>query len=173
MATRFLAPHALALLALASAASLPGCSRDATDPMTATVGLALVAGADHGGRPLSTEMTQEVTTVPVWQGDPDGSGIALITLNHGNAEVCWELSVSNLTLPATASHIHAAAPGVRGPIVLPLSAPDASGAAAGCTAGVDRELIQDILTSPESYYVNVHTSDFPPGAVRGQLPQSR
>ncbi|MGH7528860.1 MAG: CHRD domain-containing protein, partial [Gemmatimonadales bacterium] len=27
--------------------------------------------------------------------------------------------------------------------------------------------------NPESYYVNVHTTDFPPGAVRGQLPRSR
>jgi len=162
---RVVTPVALAFLAVVAA-----CSQDAPNPIAPTVQLQLIAGADHGGRPLSTQMTQEVTTVPVWAGDPDGIGSALITLNHGKGEVCWELDVSNLTLPATASHIHQAAPGIRGPIVVSLSAPDASGGSAGCASGVDRDLIQDILINPESYYVNVHTTDYPPGAVRGQLP---
>lgn len=161
----------IALLLAAAAAA--GCNQDGPSPAGPTVALAVIAGADHGGRPLSTDMTQEVTTTPAWEGDPDGAGTALITLNHGEAEVCWDVSVSNLTLPATASHIHAALPGIRGPIVVPLSAPNASGLAVGCTSGVDRDLIQEILENPESYYVNVHTTDFPPGAVRGQLPRSR
>jgi hypothetical protein len=150
---------------------LVGCSQDARIPAGPTVELAVIAGANHGGRPLSTDMTQEVTTMPEWAGDPDGSGTALITLNLGQAEVCWDLSVANLTLPATASHIHQAPPGVRGAIVLSLSPPDATGVAVGCTSGVDRDLIRDILENPDSYYVNVHTTDFPPGAVRGQLPR--
>jgi hypothetical protein len=29
--------------------------------------------------------------------------------------------------------------------------------------------VKDILTNPAAYYVNVHTSDYPAGAVRGQL----
>lgn len=172
MATRFFSLPGIAALALASGV-LVGCNEGT--PITAgpTVELALIAGADHGGRPLSTDMTQEVTTTPPWAGDPDGSGTALITLNEGQAEVCWDLSVSNITLPATASHIHAAPPGVRGAIVVFLSAPDATGGAVGCTSGVDRDLIRDILKNPASYYVNVHTTDFPPGAIRGQLPRSR
>lgn len=171
MKTRFLSPRAIVSMALVPAGFVIGCSQDGPDPTGVTVALAVVGGADRGGRPLVTAMTQELTTVPIWEGDPDGSGAALITLNHGRAEVCWELSVSNLTLPATASHIHQADPGVRGPIVLPLSAPDATGQASGCASGVGRELIRAILVSPESYYVNVHTADFPPGAVRGQLPR--
>jgi hypothetical protein len=169
MSIRFLSLHVSAAPAFA-AGILLGCTPDAPIPAEPTVELAVVAGADHGGRPLSTDMTQEVTTIPEWQGDPDGSGTALITLNHGQAELCWDLSVSNLTLPATASHIHAAPPGVRGAIVVFLSAPDATGRAVGCTSGVDRGLILDILTNPGAYYVNVHTTDFPPGAIRGQLP---
>lgn len=139
-------------------------------PTSPTVELEIIAGADHGGRPFSTDMSQEVTSIPAWEGDPDGAGTALVTLNHGQGEVCWSLSVTNLTLPATASHIHQAPPGVRGPIVVFLSPPDASGTATGCRAGVDRDLMRDILQNPDSYYVNVHTTDFPPGAIRGQLP---
>ena len=134
-----------------------------------TVRLAVVAGAEHGGRPYSTGMTQEVTTTPPWQGDVDGTGQALITVNVGQGEICWETSASNITLPATASHIHKADPGIRGGIVVTLSPPGAGGTAAGCDSNVDQELAKDILNNPASYYVNVHTSDFPAGAVRGQL----
>ena len=164
MKIRFL--RLAALLAIAPA--LTGCGQDAPTEVT-TVQLAVIAGAEHGGAPFSTPMTQEVTTVPAWQGDPDGSGVALITINLGQREICWEMSVSDITLPATASHIHKAAVGVRGGIVVGLTAPDATGLVTGCTAGVSRELLAEILNSPADFYVNVHTSDFPAGAIRGQL----
>jgi hypothetical protein len=153
---------------LAIASALTGCGQDAPTEVT-TVQLAVVAGAEHGGAPFSTPMTQEVTTVPAWLGDPDGSGVALITINLGQREICWEMSVSDITLPATASHIHEAAVGVRGSIVVGLTAPDATGLVTGCTAGLSRELLAEILNSPADFYVNVHTSDFPAGAIRGQL----
>jgi hypothetical protein len=156
------------ILALALVAGVSGCTRDAA-PSAPTIRLALVAGADHGGAPFSTALTQELTTSPVWSGDPDGTGEALLTVNLGQREICWQLSVTAITLPATASHIHRAAPGVRGGIVVPLSAPDGTGASAGCASGLDPALLHEILTSPASFYVNVHTADFPPGALRGQL----
>ena len=147
-----------------------GCGREQASPVELpTVRLAVVAGADHGGRPYPPAMTQEVTTTPPWQGDADGTGQALITVNLGQREICWQTSASDITLPATASHIHKAAPGIRGPIVVPLSPPDAGGTANGCASGLDPALVKDILTNPAGYYVNVHTSDYPAGAVRGQL----
>jgi hypothetical protein len=76
--------------------------------------------------------------------------------------------VENITLPATAAHIHVGATGVAGPVVVALSAPDASGHASGC-ATADHDLIKAIRQNPESYYVNVHNTDYPAGAVRGQL----
>jgi hypothetical protein len=53
-------------------------------------------------------------------------------------------------------------------VVVGLSAPDATGYASGC-ASVDPELIKAIRKAPAGYYVNVHTSDYPAGALRGQL----
>ena len=151
-------------------AGIAACSPDAPNPVgVQTVRLAVIANAKHGGKPFETAMTQEVTSTPPYQGDVDGTGTALLTVNHGQREVCWELTVTDVTLPATASHIHKAAAGIRGPIVVSLSAPDASGRASGCIADRDRELLKDIMTNPAAYYVNVHTTDYPAGAVRGQL----
>lgn len=124
-----------------------------------------VDGADHGGRPLTATLTG-AAEVP-GPGDPDGSGTALITLNPGQQEVCFELSVSDIA-PATAAHIHVAPAGTAGPVVVPLAAPT-DGTSKGCVQDVDRDLIRAILHDPEQYYVNVHNAEFPPGAVRGQL----
>jgi hypothetical protein len=146
-----------------------GCERDTPTATESTVRLAVIAGAEHGGAPLPTDMTQEVTAVPPWAGDPDGTGTALITVNPGQREVCWSLTAEDVTLPATAAHIHRAPDGVRGGIVVPLSPPDQTGQATGCASDISRDLLLEILRSPESFYVNVHTSDYPPGAIRGQL----
>ncbi len=123
--------------------------------------------ADHGGRPLSTELTGAAEVPP---GDLDGSGTATITVNPGQEEVCWEIRVQGITLPATAAHIHVGAAGTAPPnnVVVTLSAPDASGFSSGCTT-VDRDLALAILKNPENYYVNVHNVDHPTGALRGQL----
>jgi hypothetical protein len=102
-------------------------------------------------------------------GDPDGSGSAKIRLNPDDGEVCFNLSVSGITLPATAAHIHVGTADVAGPVVIGLAGPDASGNAKGCVSA-DPALIKAIGQNPEGYYVNVHNVDFPAGALRGQLP---
>jgi hypothetical protein len=102
-------------------------------------------------------------------GDADGYGAAIVWLDASKREVCFEIHVANITLPASAAHIHRGAAGVAGPVVVPLQAPDANGHASGCTSDADANVVNDILANPANYYVNVHTSDFPNGAVRGQL----
>lgn len=119
-----------------------------------------------GGRPFTTTLTGEAE-VP-GPGDPDGSGTASLTLNPGLEEVCFELSVSNIALPAIGAHIHVGTADVAGPVVVPLIPPDESGTSSGCVHA-DRDLILQIIRNPEGYYVNVHSTEFPPGAVRGQL----
>ena len=133
--------------------------------------VALASIAADGGRKFTTTLTGEAEVnaqgVPN-QGDLDGIGTAMITLNPGTGQVCWEIQVSGITLPASAAHIHKSPSTAPGPVVIPLSAPDASGFASGCTTA-DREEILEIIQHPEEYYVNVHNSDYPSGALRGQL----
>lgn len=130
------------------------------------VALALVAYGDDGGRKFSTSLLG-ANEVP-GPGDPDGTGTAIVELNPGQEQVCFQILVSNITLPAAAAHIHEAPAGVAGPVVIGLTPPGANGSSSGCVSA-PREEIMEIIRDPEEYYVNVHTSDFPAGAVRGQL----
>lgn len=103
-------------------------------------------------------------------GDPKGNGAAVLALDAQKGEVCYDLMVVGIKLPAVAAHIHKGAIGVAGPVVVPFQmAPNASGLANGCVEGVDASLVTDMLRNPASYYVNVHNADFPDGALRGQL----
>ncbi|MGI8759276.1 MAG: CHRD domain-containing protein [Acidimicrobiales bacterium] len=120
--------------------------------------------AAAGGRPLATALTG-AAEVP-GPGDPDGAGTARLTLNSGQEEICFALSVSGIA-PATAAHIHKGSAEMAGPVVVPL-VPSTSGSSSGCVA-VDRDLVKEIRNDPANYYVNVHNSEHPAGALRGQL----
>ena len=125
----------------------------------------LTGTALAGGRPFETVLTG-AAEVP-GPGDPDGQGTARITLNHGQGEVCYELTVTGIA-PATLAHIHVIDPTKGfGPAVVTLVAPT-TGSSSGCTAA-PRDLIKAIIQHPENYYVNVHNDDFKAGALRGNL----
>lgn len=126
---------------------------------------ARVDDADHGGRPLSAALTG--SAVVPGPGDPDGSGTAQLTLNQGQGEVCFEISVSDVT-DAGPAHIHVGNSEVAGPVVVPLTT-SVSSSPSGCVDGVAESLIKAIRQDPSGYYVQVHSPQFPPGAVRGQL----
>ena len=118
-----------------------------------------------GGTALQIFMTGEAD-VPT--GDPVGTGEATVRLRRGQGQVCYRLEVSNITLPSVGAHIHHGGAGESGPIVVPLRQPGANGQSSGCTT-VSRALVSQMLANRDQYYVNVHTTDFPGGAVRGQL----
>ena len=125
---------------------------------------AVIDEAGTGGRPIEVFMTGAAERPG--PGDPDGTGTAFFTLNQGQGEICFALTVENID-PATASHIHRAPADVAGPVVVPLT-PPTTGSSSGCTA-VDPGLIMEIRQFPEQFYVNVHNPAFPAGAVRAQL----
>ena len=101
-------------------------------------------------------------------GEPKGVGSATVLID--GTTLCFGLTVNNLDQP-TAAHIHRGVAGVNGPIVVPLTPPESGdpGASSACIPEVDPELLQEIRGRPGGFYVNVHTEQFPAGAVRGQL----
>lgn len=125
-----------------------------------------VLTAKKGGVKLSATLTG-AAEVP-GPGDPDGTGTAALRLRVGQGQICHTLTAANITLPALAAHVHAGAAGAAGLDVVTLITPDADGSVAGCV-NVSRALVKQILKNPAGYYVNVHTSDYPDGAIRGQL----
>jgi hypothetical protein len=101
-------------------------------------------------------------------GDPDGHGNAMVKVYK--AKLCYTLSVMGIK-PAIAAHIHKGPKGVAGPIVVPtdqsslkLPRPTSS----GCEA-IPSSLSMQIRQNPSNYYVNVHNTPYPEGAIRGQL----
>ena len=122
-------------------------------------GPALPATAS-GGAVLSATLTG-ANEVP-GPGDPDGAGTAEITVNPGLERVCWAIETTNLGA-FTGAHVHRGDATVAGPIVVHLSASEP-----GC-ATADRALLTEMLRDPAAFYVNVHTTEFRPGAIRGQL----
>jgi hypothetical protein len=102
-------------------------------------------------------------------GPGNGSGSASVIIDSDLGTACWELTVT-LDPPATAAHIHRGAAGESGGIVVPFDAP-AGGVSVGCAENVDPALIREIIQNAAGFYVNVHNSAFPGGAIRGQLGQ--
>jgi hypothetical protein len=80
----------------------------------------------------------------------------------------WKLTFAKLTGPATASHIHQAAKGKSGPIVVPLC-PTPSPCKSGTTGTATITPALMIAFKKHLLYVNVHTAKNPAGEIRGQL----
>ena len=143
---------ALILLASAGALGLAGCEtvqeeiNEATGPRVN----AALTGANE---------------VPA--ADPDGTGTAKIDIASALNTLCTDLEVRDIGA-VTAAHIHRGAAGVNGPPVVTLSAPIDDDDSDDCDVVADA-VLDEIVDNPAGFYVNVHTADYPNGAIRGQL----
>jgi hypothetical protein len=100
-----------------------------------------------------------------------GTGTGLVTYDDVTNLLNWNITFSGLLAGATASHFHGpAAPGVNAgvQVTIPL------GLSAGMTSGVligsatindtqETQLLSDL------WYINIHTSLYPGGEIRGQV----
>jgi hypothetical protein len=138
------------------------------------VGLVLLAVTGAAGARSEATRIQIVATmaagdeVPAPKGDVGaarGSFTATLTKSDTGAVLNWQLSFASLTGDAVAAHIHIAARGVSGPVVVPLCAPCTSGATG--TANINATVLEAIQN--DRAYVNVHTKTNPAGEIRDQV----
>lgn len=116
-----------------------------------------------GNSLIATALTN---TQPVpGPGDPGAFGFVFGTLDSTAGQVCYSLFA--FVRGAVAAHIHHAPVGVAGPVVVPLT-PPVGGFSSGC-ATASPVLITAISQHPGQYYIDVHSTTFPGGAIRGQL----
>ncbi len=100
------------------------------------------------------------------RGAPSGSGAAVIAF-HGSSVVCWRFAHLHGFTNATFAHIHLGAARKSGKVIVPLSTGPRL-RHQGCVP-VTSALAKSIQKRPRDYYVNIHSTQYPGGAVRGQL----
>lgn len=108
-------------------------------------------------------------------GDPAATGRAEVE-SDVNGDLCFDMVAEGLDSDVTDSHIHEAAAGDSGGVVIPIGTPTSTD---GDTAtwtdvciSVDSALVDRINADPAAFYANIHTSNFGGGAIRGQLEQA-
>jgi len=101
-------------------------------------------------------------------GDADGVGTSAFQIDVNSNRLCYTLQAANIPLPATAAHIHRGDASISGPVVIPFVQPGAAGTSGGCVA-VDGALLREIIGNPAGFYSNIHSTEFPGGAIRAPL----
>jgi len=100
-----------------------------------------------------------------------GIGTGMMTYDDVANQLNWNITFSGLLAGATASHFHGpAAPGVNAGVQVPISLGAFAGATSGTLIGMamltetqETQLLSDL------WYINIHTSTFPGGEIRGQV----
>jgi hypothetical protein len=170
MRSRLLIPSlAVVLIGVAgcgSSSSSSSSSTSANTPAsTATTTKSAVAKVKKAvSRTYALKMTGAAETPA---GAPGGTAKAVVTLSTKLGKVCWTFtSLSGVSNP-TFAHIHLGAAKTSGNIVLPLST-GTTLLTKGCVPA-SATLINAIAANPHAYYVNIHSKQYPGGAVRAQL----
>lgn len=96
----------------------------------------------------------------------EGSGTATLTLLEGEACIEGELTDVGAVMMG---HIHTGTAEEAGDVLVDLEiATEGDGPFDSCVP-VDQATADTIMADPSGFYVNLHTADFPDGAVRAQL----
>ena len=157
--------------------------------LLALAGWASSAQAGHLNTVLKAELdgreqVREGATNSAMVGDPRARGEAYVFgIDGTTTTLCYTIvGISKLAevelAPGNgrAAHIHEGARGSNGPVVANLAWPQ-DGQAGDCisegTAGKfptgEFGIVKRILSNPQNFYINLHNTVYPAGAIRGQL----
>jgi hypothetical protein len=145
-------------------------------------------GSNNNGNPnqpsnitvFTVQLSPANEVPPITNAESSARGTAVITINSQTNTVDFNVSVNSFPAGSalTISHIHQAAAGVNGGIVVNtgLTAATApalvNGAATFSFTGVTgnaADTVSQILANPQNFYFNVHSQLNPGGVLRAQL----
>ena len=136
----------------------------------ASTGLAAATGPIPAGEiykvPLSGQAEINFAHPSGGTGDPDGLGAVTLAIYPTKRQVCFDFSLSNVATPIMA-HIRQAPELRNGPPIVSLFTGPGSDLD-GCAPANTRQLAH-MISDPTLYYVSVATTEYPDGALRGQL----
>jgi hypothetical protein len=147
------------ILVAATGLVLAGCGDDEKEPTTTNT-------TPAASQDVNFNVTLQGSEESPGPGDLNGTGSAQLRVNPNSTEICYQLSVDGIE-GVTAAHIHEGRAGTAGPIAVTLEAPSA-GPVDTCVE-TSSSIIAGISSGNRSFYVNVHSTAFPDGAVRAQL----
>lgn len=115
---------------------------------------------------LSAEQQMNFAHPSGGTGDPHASGSVKLSIMPAEREICFDFSLHGVDSPLMA-HINRGRPLHNGPPIVSLfTGPGAP--VHGCALGNTAQLA-DMIADPADYYVTLATTDYPDGALRGQL----
>jgi hypothetical protein len=100
----------------------------------------------------------------------NGSGVVIVRYNTVTRLLEHFGNYRGLTATITNQHIHTGAPGVSGPVTIPLAG--TGGTSGGLTGSQVLTVAQETDLLAGNMYTNIHTSTYPSGEIRGQLTQT-
>jgi hypothetical protein len=158
-----------AALALAACGSSNKSSSSSSSPSASTSAPTTTTKAKPaaGGVASRTYSVKLAGNAEVPKGAPTGTGTAVVSIHGKTNQVCWRFNHLHGFTGPTFAHIHVGGAGTSGNIVVPLST-GASFLHAGCVTASSM-LLSAIEKHPHGYYVNIHSKQYPGGAVRSQL----
>jgi hypothetical protein len=133
-------------------------------------GLTLMTSAAVAGAQTTLSTTLSGGEEVPGPGDKNGKGWITLTIDP-DGTICYEGKVQAIGREITGAHIHVGAFGVAGGVVVDLDpfGADITGNKATHCVTTTPEIAAQIIANAAGYYVNVHTTAYPDGAIRGQL----
>ena len=132
--------------------------------LLALPGVAGLAGAAEGGQTYTVAMTgEEETPVP---GPAGAKGAITLNIDTAGGQLCYSGLSYDGPGKADQGHIHKGGKGFAGPVVVNLGLLEEGKDA--CVKA-DAKSLQAVVDDPAGHYVNLHTAEYPGGAVRGQV----
>ncbi|MGI0056627.1 MAG: CHRD domain-containing protein, partial [Nitrosarchaeum sp.] len=119
------------------------------------------------GNPINNILCNILATINgANEVDPTPStatGFATFSYNDATNELTYDISFGGLSSAETGAHIHEGAVGLDGPIIFTLPAASPKTGTVTLSDSQETSLLSDEL------YVNIHSTNFPGGEIRGQI----